>query len=211
MSKRGRFITLEGGEGAGKSTLIAALSEALAARGVDVMTTREPGGTDLAERVRTLVLSPPDKETWSPLAEALLMNAARCAHVDQKIKPALDEGRWVVCDRFADSTLVYQGIGGVNEDLLYALQDEVIREARPDLTLILDGPVESLLPRREQRGTSDAFEGRPQAFHEDVRKGFLRIAEREPERCVVLDATQAPDKVLSLAMQAVQSRLLEQA
>lgn len=207
MTAPGRFITLEGGEGSGKSTLVAALSEALAAKGFDLLTTREPGGTRLAETVRDLVLLPPGEDTWSPLAEALLMNAARSDHVDRKIRPALDSGQWVLCDRYADSTLVYQGIGGVREDVLLTIQAEVTKVARPDLTLILDGPVDKLLPRRKQRGTSDTFESRPQAFHEAVRDGFLKIASQAPDRCVVLDATQPPDNVLDQAMRAITSRL----
>lgn len=207
MTTPGRFITLEGGEGSGKSTLIATLSEALAVKGLDPIITREPGGTGLAESVRNLVLTPPADEAWSPLAEALLMNAARSDHVDRKIRPALDRGQWVLCDRYADSTLVYQGIGGVGEDLLRTIQDEVTKTARPDLTLILDGPVDKLLSRRKQRGTSDTFESRPQAFHESVRDGFLKIAAQEPDRCVVLDATKPPEDVFQQAMNAISSRL----
>ena len=207
MTLRGRLITLEGGEGSGKSTLIAGLDRALQAQGFDLLTTREPGGTKLAESVRNLVLSPPGEDHWSPLAEALLMNAARSDHIERKIQPALEAGRWVLCDRYADSTLVYQGIGGVSERLLLAMQTEVTRRARPDLTLVLDGPVDVLLPRRRQRGTSDNFESRPLDFHEAVRQGFLDIARKEPRRCVVLDATQPADTVLQEALGAIAARL----
>ena len=140
MKERGRFITIEGGEGTGKSTLITALAAALKGRGHGVTVTREPGGTPLAEAVRSLVLSPPGDDRWSPLAEALLMNAARSDHIQQLILPALERGDWVLCDRFADSTLVYQGAGGVAETVLLAMQDEVTRRARPDLTILLDAP-----------------------------------------------------------------------
>ena len=206
MKERGRFITIEGGEGTGKSTLISALATALKARGHGVTVTREPGGTPLAEAVRALVLSPPGDDRWSPLAEALLMNAARSDHVQKLILPALEHGDWVLCDRFADSTLVYQGAGGVAETALLAMQDEVTRRARPDLTLLLDAPVDDLLPRRSARGTSDVFERRSHDFHEQVRQDFLRIARREPERCVVIDALQTPEAILDQALHAIQQR-----
>ncbi|WP_084399820.1 dTMP kinase [Henriciella aquimarina] len=208
MTTRGRFITVEGGEGTGKSTLIRSLAEALEADGNSLLVTREPGGTPLAEEVRALVLSPPENEHWSALAEALLINAARADHVEKKILPALKAGEWVLCDRFADSTLVYQGAGGVSEDVLLAMQAEVTRKARPDLTLVLDGPVDKLLGRRAQRGTSDVFEARPNSFHEEVRAGFLKIAEREPGRCVIIDALQTPAAMLKDARRAVRERLV---
>lgn len=206
---RSRFITIEGGEGSGKSTLITGLSKQLDRLDIQHLITREPGGTPLAESVRALVLNPPDGAEWSPLAEALLMNAARRDHIEKKILPALKDGMWVICDRFADSTRVYQGIGGVSTSALDAMENEVTRASRPDLTLILDGPVDQLLARREQRGTSDVFERRPVAFHESVRKAFLEIAEANEDRCVVLNALASPEELVTDAMIAIKYRLLD--
>ena len=203
----GRFITIEGGEGTGKSTLIGGLSDRLTDRGIPHLLTREPGGTPLAERVRELVLSPPGEDEWSPVAEALLMNAARADHVEKKIAPALARGDWVVCDRCIDSTRVYQGIGGVSDDLLAIMQQEVTAQAFPDLTLILDAPVNMVLERRANRGTTDTFEARPHSFHEAVREGFLRVAADSPARCVVIDALQTPAEVLDQALRAIEKRL----
>lgn len=206
----GRFVTLEGGEGAGKSTLLAALSERARANGISAETTREPGGTPLAEAVRKLALHPPDGEAWSPLAEALLMNAARADHLEKLIRPALERGQWVFCDRFSDSTLAYQSVsGGVSMPTLLSLEAAVLEWSRPDLTLVLDAPPEKLKKRCEARGdTTDAFEARPMKFHRDVRAAFLQIAQRYPERCVVLDAMQAPGRVLEEAWAAIEARCL---
>ncbi|MEQ8559641.1 MAG: dTMP kinase [Henriciella sp.] len=204
----GSFITVEGGEGCGKSTLIKGLLAALQAEGRSVITTREPGGTPLAESVRTLVLSPPEGDAWTPLAEALLMNAARSDHVEKKIRPALERGDWVLCDRFSDSTLVYQGVGGVSRDILLAMQSEVTARTRPDMTFILDAPPEAMLSRRTARGTSDAFERRPIEFHRKVREAFLDIARNDPGRCVVLNAELAPEALVDAALKAVRERLV---
>ncbi|MEE2877958.1 MAG: dTMP kinase [Pseudomonadota bacterium] len=203
---RGIFITVEGGEGCGKSTLIRGLAEVLSQQGRTVKTTREPGGTPLAESVRQLVLSPPAEEAWSPLAEALLMNAARSDHVDRKIRPWLEQGSWVLCDRFSDSTLVYQGVGGVSSSILKVMQAEVTADAHPDITLILDAEPEALLQRREARSTTDVFERKPLDFHKAVRREFLNIAQEDPDRCVILDALQSPEAMVQSAMQAIQSR-----
>ena len=205
---RGRFITVEGGEGCGKSTLIGTLTKTLESNGLNVVQTREPGGTPLAESARELVLSPPVDQTWSALGEALIMNAARDDHVTRLIAPALEKGDWVLCDRFSDSTLVYQGLGGVREDLLQNIQRAVTARARPDMTLILDAPAEALLARRKGRGTTDIFESRPVEFHENVRKAFLAIAHHEPERCVVLDAQLPPEHLVDQAMQIIRERLV---
>ena len=208
MNRTGRFITLEGGEGTGKSTLIQGLSAALAAREIDVVVTREPGGTTLAEEVRSLALNPPGGETWSPLAHALLMNTAREDHLKNKIRPALMRGAWVVCDRFADSTLAYQSIDGVSLEALMTIQDIVVGESQPDLTLVLDAPPEVLFERRRQRETSDVFEAKDLEFHKRVRAAFLSIAERAPSRCVILDALQAPEDVLEAALAVIEARLI---
>lgn len=204
---RGFFVTVEGGEGCGKSTLLQGLAKKLSDDGRTVLLTREPGGTPLAENIRKLVLEPPEDEVWSPLAEALLMNAARSDHVQKKILPALQRGEWVLCDRYSDSTLVYQGVGGVSPNVLKAMQAEVTREARPDLTLILDASPGDLLQRRINRATSDVFESRPQAFHDAVRNAFLEIAKTNPERCVVLDAMLSPKALVEAAFVAIEERL----
>lgn len=207
---RGRFITLEGGEGTGKSTLLAALRDKLEATGQTVVLTREPGGTELAETIRNLVLHPPNGQVWSSLAEALLMNAARTDHLEKKIRPALAAGSWVLCDRFADSTRVYQSVqNGVGIDVLRMLENSVLGETRPDLTLVLDAPVEQAASRRAARGQdADTFEMRDMSFHEAVRQAFIDVARSEPERCTLLDASQAASEVANTAWHEVESRLL---
>jgi len=210
-SARGRFITLEGGEGTGKSTLQAALRDRLVEQGIDVVLTREPGGTPRAEAIRALVLTPPDGKAFSPLAEALLMNAARSDHLDQLIRPALDTGRWVICDRFSDSTRVYQGVSGdVPAPVLLNLETHVVAATRPDLTLILDAPVQLAHERRAQRnGTQDVFEQRDLAFHESVRAAFAEIARTEPLRCKLVDASRSASDVAEMAWSHVAALIAE--
>ena len=207
MGTPGRCISLEGGEGGGKSTLIAGLRGALEARGLEVIVTREPGGTPLSEQVRALALTPPEGETWSPLAHALLMNTAREDHLRKLIRPALASGKWVLCDRFADSTLVYQAIDGGDLGSLRQIQDIVVGDTQPDLTFILDAAPEDLLERREKRAVSDVFEAKDLSFHQKVRDGFKAIAEEAPERCVLIDALMDPEQVLEAALQAIDARL----
>ncbi len=207
MKGQGRFITLEGGEGTGKSTLIAGLRDALSKQGIETAFTREPGGTPLAEQVRTLALNPPEGESWSPLAHALLMNTAREDHLRKLIRPALANGTWVICDRFADSTRAYQSIDGVAMETLLQFERAVVADTVPDLTLILDAAPEALAERRRQRDVSDVFEAKAMAFHEKVRKAFLQIAEDEPDRCVIINALQSPESVLGDALAAIDSRL----
>ena len=194
----GRFITLEGGEGTGKSTLAKALAEKLEALGIRTVLTREPGGTPLAEAARQLLLHPPEGQAWSPLSEALLVNAARRDHLEKLIRPALARGEWVISDRFADSTRVYQSIGGgVAPETLLAIEHEVLGETLPDMTIVLDVPLETARVRRAARaGALDTFERRPDEFHEAVRSAFLKIANAEPGRCRVIDAGLPPDGVL---------------
>ena len=194
----GRFITLEGGEGTGKSTLAKALAEKLEALGIRAVLTREPGGTPLAEAARQLLLHPPEGQAWSPLSEALLVNAARRDHLERLIRPALARGDWVICDRFSDSTRVYQSIGGgVAPETLLAIEREVLGTTLPDMTLVLDVSLETARTRRAARaGALDAFERRPDAFHEAVRLAFLGIAKAEPKRCRVIDAGNTPEGVL---------------
>ncbi|MEO0983754.1 MAG: dTMP kinase [Pseudomonadota bacterium] len=203
---RGVFITLEGGEGAGKSTLIERLGRALSRAGLAVRQTREPGGTPLAQRVRELVLNPGDGLSWSPLAEALLMNAARADHLETLIRPALEAGAWVLCDRFMDSTRAYQAAGGASAAFLEDLERQVVGDTPPDLTLVLDAAPEALLARRDARGGTDAFEARSLAFHEEVRRAFLDIARQAPDRCVVIDAAQDADAVFQAAWTAIEAR-----
>lgn len=207
MTGTGRFITLEGGEGTGKSTLIQGLRAALENRGLDVLVTREPGGTPLAERVRSLALSPPDDLNWSPLAHALLMNTSREDHLTKLIRPALAKGTWILCDRFADSTRAYQSIDGVDSDTLSQIERIVVAETRPDLTIILDAAPEALASRREARGVSDVFEARNMDFHNQIRAAFLDIAKAEPDRCAIVDALQSPPAVLARAIDLIDDRL----
>ena len=207
MAAAGRFITLEGGEGTGKSTLIHGLRAALENQGLNVLVTREPGGTPLAEHVRSLALSPPDGLSWSPLAHALLMNTSREDHLTKIIRPALAQGTWILCDRFADSTRAYQSIDGVETETLQQIERIVVGDTRPDLTLVLDAAPEALANRRQARGVSDVFEARNMDFHKQVRSTFLQIAEAEPDRCAIIDALQSPPAVLACAMALIEERL----
>lgn len=186
------FITLEGPDGAGKTSQAARLAAALAADGVDVVLAREPGGTELGERLREILLQRDDLAI-EPLADALLFNASRAQLVAEVIRPALDGGRTVVCARFADSTLAYQGYGaGLDLDLLRRLEAIATGGLRPDLTVLLDLPAEAGLTRKRQgRADLTRFESRPDlAFHRRVRAGFLRLARAEPERWRVIDSTR---------------------
>lgn len=201
---RGRFITLEGGEGAGKSTLAAGLAAALRARGIDVVSTREPGGTPLAERVRSVVLERGD-ETIDLTAETLLMFAARSIHLENRVRPALAAGQWVICDRFTDATYAYQGAGrGVPDGLIDTLATSVQQGLWPDRTLLLDLPVEEGLARARQRGGAvDRFEGERIAFFTRVREAYLRRAAAEPSRFRVLDARRPPEALQQAALAAL--------
>ena len=201
---RGRFITLEGGEGAGKSTLAAGLAAALAARGIDVLATREPGGTPLAERVRAVVIER-GEEQIDLTAETLLMFAARSIHLVNRVRPALDAGRWVLCDRFTDATYAYQGAGrGVPVPLIDTLATAVQQGLWPDRTLLLDLPVEAGVARARRRGgETDRFESERGAFFTRVRDEYLRRARSEPQRFCVLDAALPPEQLLQAALMAL--------
>lgn len=204
---RGRFITLEGGEGAGKSTQVKLLSQWLEAQGCEVLATREPGGSHGAEEIRKLLVQGAT-DRWDALTETLLHYAARRDHLHCTVLPALAAGRWVVSDRFSDSTMAYQGYGhGVDRGFIAALDKAVVGEHRPDLTLILDLPVEQGLRRAGGRsGQENRYEAMDRAFHERLRQGFLAIAGAEPERCRVVPATTNIDTVQARLRAAVAAR-----
>ena len=195
MTARGRLITFEGGEGAGKSTQVARLAASLRAAGLAVVATREPGGTPGGEAIRGLLVEGPPGR-WSPLTETLLLLAARHDHVLRVIEPAMAAGRWVLCDRFTDSTRVYQGIAGaVGLDLVDELHRMILGDLQPDLTLVLDLPVPVGLARRRASSGENRFERMPEDYHERVRAGFLAIARGAPGRCVVIDAGHSEETV----------------
>jgi dTMP kinase len=193
---RGRFITFEGGEGVGKSTQVARLAERLVERIGAPLLTREPGGSEGAESIRSLLVTGA-ADRWSSLAETLLIFAARDDHLRRAIRPALEAGRWVICDRFSDSTRAYQGAaGGVSCDLIATLEAGVIGADRPDLTLILDAPVETGLERAMARGGAEGrFEAKGLAFHQRLRAAFIEIVQAEPERCALIPAEGSPAEV----------------
>ncbi len=206
---RGRFITLEGGEGAGKSTQIGLLADWLAGRGCQVVQTREPGGSQGAEDVRRLLVEG-EPGRWLPWSETLLFFAARYDHAERLIKPALAAGSWVVSDRFADSTMAYQGAaGGVAAADIAQLYRLVLGDFAPDLTLILDVPVETGLARAGLRDGRNGgrFERMDVAFHHRVRDGFRKIAAAEPDRCVIIDADADREAVAARIRDAVERRL----
>ena len=206
---QGRFITFEGGEGTGKSTQAARLVDALRARDLEVLHTREPGGSEGAEEIRNLALNG-DAGRWSAMTETLLMFAARSDHLERTIRPALEAGRWVVCDRFADSSRAYQGAGGgVAADFIETLDRAVVGQTQPDLTLVFDLPVEVGLERAFGRGLFETrFESKGIDFHERLRRGFREIAAAHPERCVIIDADGDLDAVTERVWRAVEERLL---
>jgi len=205
---RGRFITLEGGEGAGKSTQACYLADWLRVRGHKVLETREPGGCWGAEALRGLLIDPPDGTHWDPVGEALILSAARRDHLRQVIWPALDQGTWVICDRFADSTVAYQGYGhGIPLDTLETLYDLVAGPFAPDLTLILDLDPVVGLARARSRGALTRFERLDAAFHGRVRAGFLDIARRTPERCAVIAADGEEEVVTRRTLDALEASM----
>ncbi len=207
---RGRFITLEGGEGAGKSTQIKSLADYLRSLGHEVIVTREPGGSPVAEQLREVILSGA-AASLGAAAEAVLFSAARIDHIAQTIAPALARGAYVISDRFADSTRAYQGTQGkVDPTLIDALEKVAVGRFRPDLTLILDLPAETGLARATRRradAKADRFEAEDVSFHQGLRKAFLDIAAREPQRCAVIDAAQSPEDVAKAIRDVVAARL----
>jgi dTMP kinase len=207
---RGRFITFEGGEGSGKSTHAKILAERLRAAGIDVVTTREPGGSPGAEIIRHIILSGAAKPL-GPETETILFAAARDDHVREVIRPALIDGKWVVCDRFIDSTRVYQGVAGkVDAKLIRGLERVTVGAAMPDLTFIVDVPASVGLARasrRRGRDDADRFEGESVEFHEDLRSAYRDLAEQEPNRIVVVDGRPPRDIVAERIWATVVERL----
>ena len=212
---RGRFITFEGGEGAGKSTQAGLLADTLRTAGCDVVVTREPGGSPIAEAIRGLLL---DNEAGprGALTEALLFAAARADHLEALIRPALARGAWVISDRFADSTRAYQGgAGALPAGVIDQLEHMVVGDSRPDLTILLDLPAATGLARAQARqresgradAAADAFEARDLVYHERLRAAFLAIAEAEPRRCVVLDGTRPSGTIAAEVWSVVSDRL----
>ncbi len=203
MTQRGRFITLEGGEGAGKSTQLEALSAALKDRGIDVVETREPGGSPGAEAVRDLLLTGED-DRWNPRSEALLFAAARADHLTRTIRPALEAGRWVLCDRFLDSSLAYQGgAGGLGIDEVRAINAFAIGDTMPDRTLVLALAEGGARARERDDAGSDRIGGRPAAFHQKVDLAFRQIAAEEPERVRLIDASGSREDVTRRLLDAL--------
>jgi dTMP kinase len=205
----GKFLTLEGIEGVGKSTQVARLSERLQAAGIAHVVTREPGGTPLAEAIRAVVLEP-RAEALPPAAELLLMFAARAVHLANLIEPTLRAGRWVLCDRFTDATYAYQGAGrGMNTESIAQLENLVQGSRRPDLTIVLDAPVEHALARARARNgpqRADRFEAERGEFFERVRGGYLARAAAAPGRMLVIDATGAESSVTARIVAALEAR-----
>lgn len=202
----GLFITFEGGEGSGKTTQVQLLQHAFIAAGKKCSITREPGGCAGAEAIRELLLTGAG-DKWTPIAETLLFQAARVEHVECVIKPALARDEIVLCDRFLDSTLVYQGIGkGLSEAYIAALHQMTLGDFTPDMTFILDiDPALGLKRASKRHGSETRFENMDIAFHHKVREGFLTLAKRAKQRCHVIDASQHPDKVQAAILQALKT------
>ena len=193
---RGKFITFEGGEGTGKSTQAVWLAEDLRRSGIDAVVTREPGGVPAAEEIRRLLVKG-EVARWSAISEALLHYAARCEHLREAVLPAIESGRWVISDRFADSTMAYQGYGHrLGRERIERLHDLAIGDFAPDLTIILDLPVDAGLKRATAgSGGEDRYERMDSDFHRRLHEGFMDIARREPERCAVVDASGTVEEV----------------
>jgi dTMP kinase len=203
----GRFITLEGGEGTGKSTQVRRLAAALEAKGITAVTTREPGGAPGAEEIRKLMVEG-EPGRWNAITETLLAYAARADHVARTIGPALAQGRWVICDRFSDSTYAYQGVGrGVERETIRRIDSAVLDDFAPDLTLVLDLDVQTGLARAKARaGAENRFEKFGIPFHEKLRQAFVDIARRNPDRCRLIDASGSEEEVAEQIFAAVVQR-----
>ncbi len=203
-----KFITFEGGEGSGKSTQVKRLADVLGVAGIDVVTTREPGGAPGAEEIRNLLVNG-DVGRWTPMTEALLNYAARLEHMERTVRPALEAGKWVISDRFADSTTAYQGYGhGLDGENIARLHRLVLGDFKPDLTIILDIDLDTGLARAASRGNGeDRYERMGRDFHERLRKGFLEIAEKEPQRCAIIDGAGDIEAVAAQVCAVVTQRL----
>ena len=211
VQTRGLFITVEGGEGVGKSTNMAWVQQFLQQAGIDLFCTREPGGTPLAEKIRELLLNPSD-ESMSQDAELLLVFAARAQHLQQCILPALARGQWVLCDRFTDATYAYQGGGrGLNQQTIATLEQLVQGDIRPDLTLLLDAPVELGMQRAGERGELDRFEREQLDFFQRVRELYLQRAAAEPERFCLIDASRPLAEVQQQLAEVLRQQLAARA
>ncbi|WP_165931687.1 dTMP kinase [Pseudobacteriovorax antillogorgiicola] len=209
--EHGKFITVEGGEGVGKTVFTKGLSSRIKSAGLGLVQTREPGGTPVAQQIRQIFMSPPPDDSLAIKTELFLVSAARCQHLEKLIRPNLEQGSWVLCDRFHDSTRVYQGIGGgVPQAELETLITLSVGQSDPDLTFILDCDVKVALDRVNQRSSSDESGNRYDEasvdFHETLRNGFLDVARRFPKRVVVLDASQDPDTVIDQAIKEINMR-----
>ena len=204
---RNQFITFEGGEGSGKSTQINLLHNFLIEKGKDVVSTREPGGTPSAEIIRDL-LTKGDADRWSPATEALLMWAARSEHVEKLIKPSLDKGKWVLCDRFYHSTYAYQGVGhNLGIENMRIIKKIIIGEITPNLTFILDiDPVNGIGRTKNRASNEDRFEKMNLAFHNNLRKAFIQLAKKNPKRFIVIDAELSLEKISEIISSEVQTR-----
>jgi dTMP kinase len=203
VSSRGHFITLEGGEGVGKSTQVKALAEALQKRGIDVLVTREPGGSEGAEKIRELLLAGAD-DRWGARAEVLLFAAARADHVEKTIRPALESGSWVLCDRFVDSSLAYQGgAGGLGIEAVRAINVAAVGDVFPDRTLVLTLDEGGERARARDTGGSDRIGARPDDYHRKVDTAFRIIAAEEPERVKLIDASGSPADVTARLLEAI--------
>lgn len=209
---RGRFITIEGGEGTGKSTQLPILAAHLRGMNLEVVETREPGGSPGSELIRDLLVNGPI-DRWDPITETMLHFAARREHLTRTILPALDRGAWVICDRFADSTMAYQGYGlGVPRDLIEDLYRVVIGNMKPDLTIILDIPPETGLKRADDRRSGGTrYERMDVAFHTRLRDGFIDISKRAPKRCIVIDATSSVETIAGQIQRQTETRLMTEA
>lgn len=205
---RGRFVTFEGGEGTGKSTQVRLLASYLTQSGADVVQTREPGGSPSAEEIRALLVTGA-ADRWSPMAETLLFYAARVEHWRQVVDPALSRGAHVLCDRFADSTMAYQCYaGGIDRKTIDELHRLTLGDVQPDLTIVLDLPVDEGLKRAATRRDAETrFERKGREFHEKLRRGYVDIAKRAPERCVIIDASQPIERIHSAVLTALKTRL----
>ncbi len=207
MTEPGRFISFEGGEGAGKSTQARRLAAALEKRGISCVITREPGGSSGAEEIRNLLVNG-EPGRWDALTETLLLYAARADHVARTIKPAMEQGRWVLCDRFADSSYAYQGAGrGLDRETVRRIESVAIDDFKPDLTFVLDLPAEEGLKRANARASTESrFEQFDIGFHERLRQAFLDIARRSPDRCRVIDAAADENTVAQAIWKATAAR-----